>query len=166
MALLNKFNNICRNFTPILVHLRKSWNLLIVYSIVLYINWFWYNMTRPGFQSGANGQILGVDLYFPNTGAYAGNSQSQETTIQREEEIEPTFATTFSHVRQIIKANHEKAVLGRTTRGFTTFINHGENSAANLAIQAGSQFLPDFIPDLAGSDQPVNTLLNQYLRQI
>ncbi|MGL5508919.1 MAG: hypothetical protein ACRDB1_04825, partial [Microcoleaceae cyanobacterium] len=123
------------------------------------------NMTRPGFQSGANGQILGVDLYFPNTGAYAGNSQSQESSIERKEEIDATFATTFSQVRQIIKANHEKAVLGRTTRGFTAFINHGENSAANLAIQAGSQFLPDFIPDLAGSDQPVNTLLNPTLFQ-
>jgi hypothetical protein len=123
------------------------------------------NMTRPGFQSGANGQILGVDLYFPNTGAYAGNSQSQETSIKRKEETDATFATTFSQVRQIIQANHEKAVLARTTRGFTAFINHGENSAVNLALQAGSQFLPDIQPDLAGSDQPVNTLLNPTLFQ-
>lgn len=123
------------------------------------------NMTRPGFQSGANGQILGTDLYFPNTGAYAGNSQSQATSIKRQEEIDATYATTFSHIRQIIKANHEKAVLGRTTRGFTAFINHGENSTVNLVLQAGSQFLPDFIPKLDGSEQPVNTLLNPTLFQ-
>jgi hypothetical protein len=122
-------------------------------------------ITQPGFQLGANGQSIGLDLYFPNTGAYAGNSQSQETTIKREEDIDATFATTFSQVRQVIKANHEKAVLGRTTRGFTAFLNNGENSAVNLAIQGGSLFLPDYIPELPGSDQPVNTLLNPTLFQ-
>lgn len=116
----------------------------------------------PGFQGGTSAQPIGVDFYFPNTGAFPGNTQSQKTEIDRKEEIRYTVAGTFSRVRQVVKANAREAVLGRTIRGFTVFFE-GENSALNLAIQAGAQFLPDIIPDLEGSENPTNTNINRNL---
>lgn len=119
---------------------------------------------RPGFQRGAGGQEIGLDLYFPNSGAFAGNEQSQESDIHRQEEIEYAIVGTFSRVRQIVKANHTQAVIGRTIRGFTAFVGK-ENRPLNLAIQAGSQFLPEVIPELEGSENPVNTNINVILFQ-
>ncbi|MGK7904753.1 MAG: hypothetical protein AB4352_25770, partial [Hormoscilla sp.] len=119
-------------------------------------------MQRPGFQAGANGQRLGVDLYFPNGGAFAGNSQSQETKIERNEETEYAYAGTFSRVRQIVRANDTEAVLGRTVRGVTVFID-GENRPVNLAIQGAAQFLPEVVPKIEGSENKVNTRINSII---
>lgn len=119
---------------------------------------------RPGFQRGAGGQEIGLDLYFPNSGAFAGNEQSQESDIHRREEIEYAIAGTFSRVRQIVKANDTEAVIGRTVRGFTAFAN-GDNRPLNLVIQAGAQFLPEVVPELEGSENPVNTNINVILFQ-
>ncbi|SKB11542.1 conserved exported hypothetical protein [Planktothrix sp. PCC 11201] len=114
---------------------------------------------RPGFQGGTSSQPIGVDFYFPNTGAFPGNSQSQETDFQRKEEINYTLVGTFSRVRQVIKANDTEAVLGRTIRGFTLFFDD-ENRWNNTIIQAGAQLLPDVIPDLEGSEKPANPNIN------
>lgn len=119
-------------------------------------------MQRPGFQGGTNNQPIGVDFYFPNTGAFPGNSQSQETDFQRQEEINYTLAGTFSRVRQVIKANDTEAVLGRTIRGFTIFVDD-KNRLLNTAIQAGAQLLPDLIPDLEGSENSPNNNINRNL---
>ncbi|WRH66347.1 MAG: hypothetical protein RSE13_22570 [Planktothrix sp. GU0601_MAG3] len=119
-------------------------------------------MELPSFQGGTSSQPIGVDLYFPNTGAFAGNSQSQETDFQRQEEINYTLAGTFSRVRQVIKANDTEAVLGRTIRGFTIFVD-GKNPWVNTAIQAGVQLLPDVIPDLEGGENPANPNINRNL---
>lgn len=117
---------------------------------------------RPGFQRGANGQEIGVDFYFPNAGAFAGNSQSEETEIDRKEKIEYAVAGTFSRVRQIVKANHTEAAIGRTVRGFTVFVGE-ENPALVLAIQAGAQFLPEVVPELEGGENRMNPRINRNL---
>lgn len=114
---------------------------------------------RPGFQGGTSAQPIGVDFYFPNTGAFPGNSQSQETDFRRQEEINYTLAGTFSRVRQIVRANDKESVLGRTIRGFTLFFDD-ENRWTNTIIQAGAQLLPDVIPRLEGSKNPVNSNIN------
>ena len=119
-------------------------------------------MQLPGFQGGTGRQPLGVDLSFPNAGAFPGNTQSQETEIERKEEIDYTIAATLSRVRQVVKANDTEAVLGRTIRGFTLFVDD-ENRDVNTAIQAGAQFLPDVIPDLEGSENTANTTINRNL---
>ncbi|MBE9164685.1 hypothetical protein [Tychonema sp. LEGE 06208] len=119
-------------------------------------------MQLPGFQGGTSSQPIGVDFYFPNSGAYPGNSQSRKTKVDRKEEVDYTIAGTVSRVRQVVKANDREAVLGRTIRGFTLFIDD-ENRWLNTAIQAGAQFLPDVIPDLEGSKNPVNTNINRNL---
>lgn len=117
---------------------------------------------NPGFQGGTQNQPLGLDLYFPNIGATPGNSQSRSTTFRRKEENDYTLAGIFSRVRQVVRANDKEAVLGRTIRGFTVFVDD-ENRLLNMAIQAGAQFLPDVIPKLEGSENPVNTNINRNL---
>ncbi|ULB43949.1 hypothetical protein H4N54_15945 [Limnospira fusiformis KN01] len=119
-------------------------------------------MQLPGFQGGTASQPIGLDLYFPNSGTFPGNSQSQRSTIKRQEEIDLTIAGTFSRVRQVVKANDPQAVLGRTIYGFTLF-GDDENRCLNTVIQAGAQFLPDLIPDLEGSENPPNTSINRNL---
>lgn len=101
-------------------------------------------------------------MYFPNAGAFPGNTQSQKTEIEREEENDYTIATTMSRVRQVVKANDTEAVLGRTIHGFTVFFDD-ENRRINTAIQAAAQFLPDVIPDLKGSENAVNSNINRHL---
>ncbi|MBO1351452.1 MAG: hypothetical protein EBE86_030650 [Hormoscilla sp. GUM202] len=117
---------------------------------------------QPGFQAGANGQEIGINLYFPNGGTFAGNSQSEETAIERNEKTEYAYAGTFSRIRQIVKANDTEAVLGRTVRGFTVFVE-GENPSVNLAIQGAAQLLPEVVPKIEGSQNPVNTRINSIL---
>ncbi|MGD1716892.1 hypothetical protein [Dapis sp. BLCC M172] len=119
-------------------------------------------MKLPGFQGGTSSQPIGVDLYFPNAGAFPGNAQSQKTQIEREEENDYTISTTMSRVRQVVKANDTEAVLGRTIHGFTMFFDD-ENRGLNTAIQTAAQFLPDVIPDLKGSENSVNSNINRYL---
>ena len=116
----------------------------------------------PGFQGGTSSQPIGVELYFPNAGAFPGNTQSQKTEIEREEENDYTVSTTMSRVRQVVKANDTEAVIGRTIRGLTVFFDD-ENRGLNTAIQAGAQFLPDVIPQLKGSENAVNSNINRYL---
>lgn len=119
-------------------------------------------MDAPGFQGGTPEQPIGLDLYFPNSGSYPGNSQSQTTKIEREEENDYTVAATFSGVRQVVKANDTEAAIGRTIRGFTVFGND-ENRGLNLTLQTAAQLLPDVMPNLAGSENPVNTNINRNL---
>ena len=47
---------------------------------------------QPGFQRGANGQEIGIDLLFPNTGTVQGNSQASESTLSRQEDLKNAAA--------------------------------------------------------------------------
>lgn len=120
-------------------------------------------LSQPGFQNvGANNQVVGLDLYFPNLGATPGNTQSTQSTISRKEDIETTPLLGFSRVRQILKANDNQAVMGRTIRG-TGFILGDKNTLLNLGVTAATELLPDAKPYLAGSTNPVNTNINRNL---
>jgi hypothetical protein len=118
-------------------------------------------MERPGFQAGTSTQPIGLELYFPNAGAFPGNTQSQKTQIERKEENNYTAFTINSRIRQVVKANDTEAVLGRTIQGFVFF--NDENQGLNTTIQGVAQFLPDIIPDLKGSENPVNSRINRHL---
>jgi hypothetical protein len=116
----------------------------------------------PGFQRGANGQNIGVDFYFPNAGALPKDPQSYPTSVSRTEEIKNTTSATYSRIRQIVKANAQRAVVGRTVHGFTV-IPEDRNTVLNSALQLGAQIFPDVEPQLEGSDQPVNKNVNNNL---
>ncbi|MBV6626022.1 MAG: hypothetical protein KI793_24335 [Rivularia sp. (in: Bacteria)] len=119
-------------------------------------------MQLPGFQTGANGQQVGLDLYFPNTGAFPGNTQGNQVFYERKEEINNTQIGLYSQVRQIVKANHSKAVIGRTIRGFG-LVTDSDNLLLNSAVQLGNFVLPDVKPRLQGSNKKVNTNINKNL---
>ena len=122
-------------------------------------------MERPGFQGGTSTQPIGLDLYFPNAGALPGNTQSQKTQIEREEENDYTVTATISRIHQVVKANDTEAVIGRTIHGFNTFFDD-ENRGFNTAIQGVAQFLPNIIPNLKGSENPADSQINQINRHL
>ncbi|MEA5515652.1 hypothetical protein [Nodularia sp. UHCC 0506] len=119
-------------------------------------------ISQPGFQSGANGQEIGINLYLPNTGSFVGNSNGDQLSINRREEIENTPAAIYSRVRQILKVNDREAVIGRTIRGFN-FILNDDNTLLNTVLQLGYNFLPDIVPNIAGSEKKVNSNVNNNL---
>jgi hypothetical protein len=117
---------------------------------------------QPGFQSGANGQEIGINLSLPNTGSFLGNSTGNQLSITRREEIENTPAAVYSRIRQVIKVNDREAVIGRTVRGFG-FILNDENTLLNTALQLGYSLFPDINPSIAGSANRVNSNVNNNL---
>lgn len=119
-------------------------------------------MQLPGFQTGANGQEIGLDLYFPNAGAFPGNTQGNQVFYERKEKINNTQIGLYSKVRQIVKANHHKAVIGRTIRGFG-LVTDSDNLLLNSAVQLGNLVLPDVKPRITGSTKKVNTNINKNL---
>jgi hypothetical protein len=121
-------------------------------------------LAQPGFQSvGANGQAVGLDLLFPNTGAFDGNTLSTRSTLSRFEDLKDTYSLGFYRVRQVYKANATKAVLGRTLHGVTGIL-FDRNFPANFLTQGVAQLLPDVVPSLKGdANVPANTNLNQSL---
>jgi hypothetical protein len=119
-------------------------------------------MQQPGFQGGANGQEIGVDLYFPNSGGFPGNTQSDKTSISREERNENTTAGFYSTVRQIVRVNDKEAVIGRTVRGYG-LIADDNNTLADSALQLSNLLLPDIDPQIEGGKNPVNKNINQNL---
>ncbi|WP_157229334.1 hypothetical protein [Rivularia sp. PCC 7116] len=120
------------------------------------------SMELPGFQTGASGQQVGLDLYFPNTGAFPGNSQGNQVFYERKEEIQNTQIGLYSQVRQVVKANQNRAVIGRTIRGFG-LVTDSDNLLLNSAVQLGNLVLPDVKPRLEGSTGKVNTNINRNL---
>jgi len=118
---------------------------------------------QPGFQNiGADGKPLGLDIFIPNTGGIPGNPQSKKTKVSREEDIDLTYSGRYYQTRQVIKANHERAVLGRTVHGFG-LIGSQDNFLLNGTLQGISLLLPDVIPELEGSKKAVNTNINKNL---
>lgn len=119
-------------------------------------------ISQPGFQSGINGQEVGIDLFLPNTGSFIGNSTGDQLSITRREEIKNTPAATYSRIRQIVKVNDHEAVMGRTIRGYS-FILNDDNTLLNTALQLSYSLLPDIIPNIAGSENKVNSNVNNNL---
>jgi len=117
---------------------------------------------QPGFQRGANGQEIGIDLEFPNSGSFSGNSQVTQPTYTRKEETSYTPAGFYSQVKQVVRANDHEAVLGRTVRGYGLVVDDS-NTLINSAVQLGNLWLPDAEPEIQGGTKPVNTNINKNL---
>jgi hypothetical protein len=100
-------------------------------------------MRAPGFQSGANGQELGLDLYFPLVSTRPGNTQGTGGTVTRFESVTDVPAITAGSIRQVVVTNGQQNALGRTVRGFTY-----PGSTHNLALNSGVQLLSELLPDI------------------
>lgn len=68
----------------------------------------------------------------------------------------------YSTVRQIVRANDKKAVIGRTIRGFGLLVDD-ENRLLNSALQLGNFILPDAEPKIEGGINQVNSNINRNL---
>jgi hypothetical protein len=119
-------------------------------------------MRSPGFQSGANGEEFGIDLYFPKVGTQAGNSQSQTVTLDRFESNQNVGMAAFGRVKQVIVTNGKDVAIGRTIRGFN-YVSSDRNSGWMAGIQAASELLPDAEPTVAPGKKGRSTALDRTL---
>lgn len=103
---------------------------------------------QPGFQAGANGQQLGVDLYFPRIGTTSGNSSNATAKIERRETQINVPAVTTGRIQQVLVSNGEQSGISRTIRGFT-FVLNDRNTAVNSGLQLLSSILPNAEPQLS-----------------
>jgi hypothetical protein len=104
-------------------------------------------MKAPGFQGGANGQFLGLDLYFPRVGAEVGNSQSQDRSYDRFESTTTVPTISFGRINQVILANGRETAIARTVRG-TNYVFNDQNTGWMAGIQAATELLPNVEPFL------------------
>jgi hypothetical protein len=105
-------------------------------------------MRQPGFQAGANGQQLGVDLYFPKIGTTEGNSSNATAKIERRETQINVPAVTMGRIQQVLVSNGEQSGISRTIRGFT-FVLSDRNTVTNSGFQLLSSILPNAEPQLS-----------------
>lgn len=119
-------------------------------------------MEKPGFQRGANGQEVALDVLLINAGAYPGNQQTRSTRIDRQENLSYTPAALYSRVHQVIRANSKEAAIARTIRG-NGFVWDHENLALNSGLQLITEALPNVVPLVQGTNEPPNPNLNQNL---
>jgi hypothetical protein len=117
---------------------------------------------QPGFAAGANGQILGTDLYFPNAGIQAGNSQSTTTIASRREEIQQTPAIALGRIHQTIVVNDRQAAIGRTIRG-NALILGDRHLAISTGLQLATETLPEAIPRLPAATTDRSPTINRNL---
>ena len=115
---------------------------------------------HSGFQRGAGGQEIGVDLYFPNVGTIS--REEGTTQIRRKEKIDLIPLATFSRVRQVVKANHRRSVIGRTVKG-TPLVFDDDRGLLTQSAAALSFALPDAVPKIAASPKRFNPGVNQNL---
>lgn len=118
---------------------------------------------QPGFASGANGQNLGIDLYFPNAGNQPGNGQSNSISIERREEFRQTPAISSGRIHQVIRIGDREAAIGRTIRG-NAYIQSDGNLGIFTGLQFATESLPEAIPDLSPSTGKVLKLNRNLLK--
>ena len=99
----------------------------------------------PGFQGGANGQFLGLDLYFPKVGTET--SEGKNPTFDRFESISNIPAISIGRTNQVILANGRETAIARTVHGYNYILND-QNSGWIAGIQAVTSLLPNIEPFL------------------
>jgi len=117
-------------------------------------------MEQDGFSGGEAGEEIGVDLYFPNVGTISREEGTSQ--IRREEKVDLVPLATFSRVRQVVKANDTKAVIGRTIKG-TPLVFNGDRNLLGQSAAAVSFLLPDAVPKIDASQAKFNPGVNQNL---
>lgn len=104
-------------------------------------------ISAPGFQGGANGQLLGLDLYFPKVGTEADTSQGKSPTFDRSESIITVPVISIGQTNQVLLANGKETAIARTVHGYNYVLND-QNSGWMAALQAAASLLPNLEPSL------------------
>lgn len=115
-----------------------------------------------GFQGGANGQLIGLDLYFPRIGAQSGNSQAQDSSFDRFESNTTVPMVAVGRIHQVILANGTETAIARTVRGFN-YILGDVNTSQIAVIQAATELLPDLEPSLPDGKKGGSTTVDRNL---
>ncbi|PSB01064.1 hypothetical protein [Merismopedia glauca] len=118
------------------------------------------SMFQPGFQDTP----FAINLYLPNAGSISGNSQSNQSTIERDEITTIVQPLGLTEVDQVFKSNATEQVLGRNRRGFW-LIPGDPNFALNSGVQALARVIPKVNPNLDGSKGKPKTAININLYQ-
>lgn len=114
-------------------------------------------LTAPGFQRGVRGgEMIGLDLDFPNTGYTPSRDRSGANGVGRIEEVEQRSIPILSRVEQNLYSSSTRASLDRTIRSFA-LLEEREWTWTALALQAAAWLLPAFdarLPAGLGSPNP------------
>ncbi len=105
-------------------------------------------IVQPGFQAGANGQKIGIDLYFPRVGTTAGNLGNSTARVERSEERINAPTVTTGRFQQVLVSNGKESGIARTIRGFT-FVLGDRNTAFNSGFQLLGTTLADAEPQIS-----------------
>lgn len=104
---------------------------------------------QPGFQTDANGNLYGIDLYLPALGTVTSPwSQTAPSTGSRREVVSATVAINYTQMEQKFATNGRESILGRTIRSLV-YIDNDRHQLLNLAAQGLSRFLPELQPTIA-----------------
>ncbi len=99
-------------------------------------------IAQPGFQSGANGQQFGIDLYLPALGLVTTPwSQTAPATGMRREDLNAAVAINATRMERDFATNGVESTLSQTIRSIN-YINGDRHQLLNLAVQALGQILP------------------------
>ncbi|MBW4620220.1 MAG: hypothetical protein KME17_12810 [Cyanosarcina radialis HA8281-LM2] len=118
------------------------------------------SMFQPGFQDSQ----FALDLYMPNAGSVAGNSQTNRSTITRDESTTTVQPFGLTEIDRVFKSNATQQVIGQNRRGFW-LIPGDPNFALNSGVQALARVVPKANPNLAGSAGKPRTDINLNLYQ-
>jgi hypothetical protein len=119
-------------------------------------------MREPGFQNGANGQQVGLDLYFPRIGAQPGNSFATDSKFDRFESNNTVPMASVGRIHQVIVANGKNTAISRTVRGFN-YVYGDVNTVWMAGIQAATELLPDFEPVIPNGKKGGSTAVDRNL---
>jgi hypothetical protein len=119
-------------------------------------------MRAPGFQNGANGQQIGLDLYFPRIGAQPGNSFGTDSKFDRFESNNTVPMASVGRIHQVIVANGKDTAIARTVRGFN-YIYGDLNTGWMAGIQAATELIPDFEPVIPNGKKGGSTAVDRNL---
>ena len=119
-------------------------------------------MREPGFQSGANGQQVGLDLYFPRIGAQPGNSFGTDSKFDRFESNNTVPMASVGRIHQVIIANGKDTAIARTVRGFN-YVYGDLNTGWMAGIQAATELIPDFEPTIPNGKKGGSTAVDRNL---
>ncbi len=103
---------------------------------------------QPGFQTGADGQKVGIDLYFPRVGTTDGNLTSSVARVERREDQINVPVVTVGNIQQVLVSNGAQSGISRTIRGFSVVLGD-RNTTFNSGLQLLGTVLPNADPRIS-----------------
>jgi hypothetical protein len=122
---------------------------------------------EPGFQGGANGQNVGIDITVPAIGLVnpPAGSPPPVLTGERKETFKTGLAVNYTRMQQNFATNGKESTLERTIRA-VNYINDDRNQLVNAVTNAIGQILPSFKRSIAPGEPGARIVVNPNLYQV